>query len=68
MDGHFGNYPGAFMVRQANLHLISKLRCNAALYLAFVGEHSASPGGGVLLVVHSPAVARTATACRQEIY
>jgi len=26
MDGHFGNYPSAFMVRQANLHLISKLR------------------------------------------
>jgi len=40
MDGHFGNYPSAFMVRQANLHLISKLRCNAALYLAFEGEHT----------------------------
>ena len=43
MDGHFGNYPSAYMVRQANLHLISKLRCNAALYLAFEGEHS-GPG------------------------
>ena len=40
MDGHFGNYPSAFMVRQAKLHLISKLRSNAALYLAFEGEHS----------------------------
>lgn len=39
MDGHFGNYPSAFMVRQVNLHLISKLRWDAALYLAFAGEH-----------------------------
>ena len=40
MDGHFGNYPSAFMVRQTNLHLISKLRSDAALYPAFEGEHS----------------------------
>ena len=39
LDGHFGNYPSAFMVRQENLHLISKLRSDAALYPAFVGEH-----------------------------
>lgn len=43
MDGHFGNYPSAHMIRQAKLHLISKLRCNAVLYPAFVGEH---PGRG----------------------
>jgi hypothetical protein len=40
LDGHFGNYPSAFMVRQANLHLISKLRSDAALYPAFEGEYS----------------------------
>jgi len=40
LDGHFGNYPSAFMVRQTNLHLISKLRSDAALYPAFEGEHS----------------------------
>ena len=39
MDGHFGNYPSAFMVRQANLHLISKLRSAAALSPAVEGEH-----------------------------
>jgi putative transposase len=39
MDGHFGNYPSAVMVRQAKLHLISKLRSDAALYPAFVGEY-----------------------------
>jgi putative transposase len=43
LDGHFGNYPSAYMVRQENLHLISKLRHDAALYLAFSGEH---PGPG----------------------
>lgn len=40
MDGHFGNYPSAFMVRQAGLHLISKLRSDAALFeTCFVEEH-----------------------------
>jgi putative transposase len=43
LDGHFGNYPSAWMVRQINLHLISKLRSNAALHTAFEGEH---PGKG----------------------
>jgi putative transposase len=39
LDGHFGNYPSAFMVRKANLHLISKLRSDAALYPAFEGDY-----------------------------
>ena len=43
LDGHFGNYPSAFMVRQVKLHLISKLRTDAALYPAFEGAHS-GPG------------------------
>lgn len=43
LDGHFGNYPSAFMVRQTNLHLISKLRYDAGLYPAFEGEHK-GPG------------------------
>lgn len=43
LDGHFGNYPSAYMVRQENLHLISMLRHDAALYPAFHGEH---PGPG----------------------
>ena len=38
-----GNYPSAFMVRQTNLHLISKIRSDAALYPAFEGEHN-GPG------------------------
>lgn len=43
LDGHFGNYPSAFLVRKANLHLISKMRSDAALYSAFEGEHN-GPG------------------------
>lgn len=42
LDGHFGNYPSAFMVRKTNLHLISKLRFDAALYSAFEGVRSGS--------------------------
>ena len=37
LDGHFGNAPSATMVRQTELHLISKLRSDAALYPAFEG-------------------------------
>ena len=33
LDGHFGNHPACQMVRQLNLHLISKMRYNAALWL-----------------------------------
>jgi len=40
LDGHFGNYPSAFMVRETNLHLISKMRSDVALYPAFEGEYS----------------------------
>lgn len=39
LDGHFGNAPSATLVRQTGLHLISKLRSDAALYPAFEGEH-----------------------------
>lgn len=43
MDGHFGNYPSAYMVRETGLHLISKMRTDAALYFPFDGEHK-KPG------------------------
>ena len=55
MDGHFGNYPSAFMVRQTNLHLVSKLRYDAALYPVFEGEHSGpgpKPKYGAKIDVH----------------
>jgi hypothetical protein len=33
LDGHFGNHLAAAMVRQLDLHIISKMRSDAALYL-----------------------------------
>jgi putative transposase len=38
LDGHFGNYPSTWMVRQCNLQLISKLRHDAGLYLPYSGS------------------------------
>jgi hypothetical protein len=37
MDGAFGNNNALQMVRQCSLHLISKLRCDAALYFPYEG-------------------------------
>jgi len=39
MDGHFGNYPSAWMVVQAGLQFVSKLRWDAALYEPFSGKY-----------------------------
>jgi putative transposase len=39
MDGHFGNYPSAWMVLQTGLQLVSKLRFDAALYEPFAGKY-----------------------------
>lgn len=38
LDGKFGNYPSTWMIRHQNLHLISKMRQDAALYLPYAGE------------------------------
>jgi hypothetical protein len=43
LDGHFGNYPSAWMVRQSGLQFVSKLRWDAALYEPFSGKYR---GGG----------------------
>jgi putative transposase len=39
MDGHFGNYPSAWMVVQTGLHFVSKLRWDAALHEPFKGKY-----------------------------
>ena len=41
LDGKFGNYPTTWMIHQQNLHIISKMRQDAALYLPYTGEASA---------------------------
>jgi putative transposase len=40
LDGHFGNHNAVQMARQCGLHLISKLRCDAALYLPDTGPYA----------------------------
>jgi putative transposase len=37
LDGHFGNYPATYAVRETGLHIISKFRQDAALYLPYSG-------------------------------
>ena len=39
LDGHFGNHNALQMARQSALHLISKLRCDAALYFPYAGPY-----------------------------
>jgi putative transposase len=39
LDGHFGNHNALQMARQSHLHLISKLRYDAALYLPYTGPY-----------------------------
>jgi hypothetical protein len=40
LDGHFGHHNALQMVRQHNLHLISKLRGDAALYFPYTGLYA----------------------------
>lgn len=40
LDGHFGNHHALQMARQHNLHLISKLRYDAALYFPYTGPYA----------------------------
>jgi putative transposase len=40
LDGHFGNAAALQMARHSNLHLISKLRCDSALYLPYDGAYA----------------------------
>jgi DDE superfamily endonuclease len=40
LDGHFGNHNALHMARQSALHLISKLRCDAALYFPYTGPYA----------------------------
>jgi putative transposase len=40
LDGHFGNNGALQMAQQCDLHLISKLRADAALYLPYTGPYA----------------------------
>jgi putative transposase len=56
LDGHFGNHPAFHMVRQCQLHLISKLRYDAALHFPYSGpspKHGPRPRLGEQVDVRS---------------
>jgi hypothetical protein len=38
LDGNFDNYPATWAVRQTGLHIISKMKRNAALYVPYAGD------------------------------
>src|SRR5437660_1181770 len=40
LAGHFGNHNALHMARQCGLHLVSKLRCDAALYIPYTGPYA----------------------------
>ena len=40
LDGHFGNHNALHRARQSHLHLMSKLRCDAALYCPYTGPYA----------------------------
>jgi putative transposase len=40
LDGHCGNHNALHRARQHHLHLISKLRCDAALYFPYTGPYA----------------------------
>jgi len=65
LDGKFGTYPATWTVRQTGLHIISKMRRNAALYLPYNGpkpRRGPTPRyGDKLDYKHLPAQALVAT-------
>jgi putative transposase len=63
MDGHFGNYPSAYMIRQACLHLISKLRSDAA---NVKGDHSRADTYGIRRIDRFAQRAATAVGQRRD--
>jgi putative transposase len=40
LDGHFGQHHALAMAQQHTLHLIAKLRCDAALYFPYAGPYA----------------------------
>lgn len=41
LDGKFGNYPSTWLIIQSGYHILSKMRCDAALYLPYDGPKPA---------------------------
>jgi putative transposase len=65
LDGQFGNYPATWTVQHTGLHIISKMRHDAALYLPYAGakpRRGPTPRyGDKLNYAHLPAAYRLTT-------
>jgi putative transposase len=55
LDGHFGNNNALQMVLQCGLHLVSKLRCDSALYFAYEGPDKRRKYGDKIDYANLPA-------------
>jgi putative transposase len=71
LDGQFGNHNALEMTRQCGLHLISKLRGDAALYLPYTGSYAGRGPhrkyGARLDYAHLPRAARKASVIDDDI-
>jgi putative transposase len=71
LDGFFGTAPATFMVQSCGLHIISKLRHNAALYLPYNGPkptRGPTPRyGDKLDIQHLPANALCTSVTEHEV-
>ena len=71
LDGHFGNNNALQMARQCGMHIISKLRCDSALYFQYTGpQHKSGPRrkyGDKLNHHHIPACYLHASETDQDI-
>ena len=70
LDGNFGNYPSTWVVRQTGLHMISKMKRNAALYLPYQGskpKRGPTPRyGDKLNYQHLPQQARVTSSVKDD--
>jgi len=71
LDGHFGNNNALQMARQCGMHIISKLRCDSALYFQYTGPQHKSGArrkyGDKLNYHHIPARYLRASETDQDI-
>jgi hypothetical protein len=67
LDGHFGNNNALQMTRQCDLHLISKLRHDAALYFRYAGPQKRRKYGDKIDYANIPAAYLTESSCDDDI-
>lgn len=67
LDGHFGNNNALQMVLQCGLHLVSKLRCDSALYFVYQGPDKQRKYGARIDYANIPAEYLKETTAKDDI-